>query len=95
MILMFFEKKLLDWNQEIFDLALSQLWPKLQGTTGAAFGRFDRLLQIRPRVERGPAFLSKGDNLGHLDPLAAGPSVIVLMQSHVCTQPVSAQQSNQ
>ena len=41
---------------------------------GAALGRFDRLLQIGPRAERGPAFFfSKGDNLGHLDPLAAGP----------------------
>ena len=35
---------------------------------GAALGRFDRLLQIGPRI-----FFSKGDNLGHLDPLAAGP----------------------
>ena len=60
--------------------------------TGAALGRFDR---IGSRAERGPAFFSKGDNLGHLDPLAACPSVIVLMQSQVCTQPVSAQQSNQ
>ena len=36
---------------------------------GAALGRFDRLLQIGPRI-----FFSKGDNFGHLDPLAAGPS---------------------
>ena len=31
---------------------------------GAALGRFDRLLQIEPRAERGPAFFSKADNLG-------------------------------
>ena len=80
----------------LFDLfLLSHSFTNACLTSGAALGRFDRLLQIRPRAERGPAFFSKGDNLGHLYPLAACPSVIVLMQSHVCTQPVSAQQSNQ
>ena len=30
-----------------------------QPSTGAALGRFDRLLQIGPRAERGPAFFFK------------------------------------
>ena len=64
--------------------------------TGAALDRFDRLLQIGPRAERGPAFFFQKATISVIWILwRPARGVILLMQSHVCTQPVSAQQSNQ